>query len=91
MIGNVLLFLVTWLVTWALLMVVYFGLLAAVDHLRAGWRRCQRVRQYRHAVAAERMRIDRETVASVARMGTAFLVAQQLVRNEAANQRERRS
>ena len=77
------LFLVSWLLTWALLMIVYLGVLALLDHLAAQWQRFQRARQYRRALRAELMRIDRETVASVERVNSAFMLAQRLVRDQA--------
>jgi len=67
-IGTVSPFLVSWLLTWALLMVVYLGLLAAVDRLRTPWRSCQRARQYRRATAGEIARIDREASESALRI-----------------------
>jgi biopolymer transport protein ExbB/TolQ len=85
-IGSVVLFLATWLLTWALLMIVYFGVLAAVDFLGDQWRRYQRVRQYRRAVAAEVLRIDAETISSIERINSAFVAAQRLVRQEAARE-----
>lgn len=90
-IGTVLLLLGTWLLTWALLMVGYLGLLAIVDHLTIRWQHYQRVRQYRRAVAAELMRMDRETVASVQRIRSAFTVAQRLIRTEADSERQPRA
>jgi hypothetical protein len=90
-ISAVLLLLVSWLLTWALLMVINLGLLAIVDHLRARWQRYQRVRQYRRAVAAELMRIGRETVASVERINSGFMLAQRLIRDEAVIHRGHRS
>lgn len=91
MIGDVLEFFVTWLVTWALLMVVYLGVLALADHLKARWRRYQRMRQHRRAVAAELMRIDSEAIASAQRINSAFMVAQRLIRDQAQAERRRRA
>lgn len=76
-------FLVTWLLFWALLMAGYLALAALVEYLRGQWRQHQRVRQYRQAAAAELARMDLETFASVQRLGMAFMVAQRLVRQEA--------
>jgi len=90
-IGNVVLLLASWLLTWALLMIVYLGLVVAVDQLRERWQHHQRARQYRHAVAAELKQIDRETVASVQRINSAFILAQRLIRDEAKAERRRRA
>jgi biopolymer transport protein ExbB/TolQ len=86
-ISLVLLFLVSWLLTWALLMAAYLGLSAVADRLKARWRRYERVRQHRRAVAAELARIDRETSASVRRIGAVFMVAQRLIRDHADAER----
>lgn len=83
MIGNILLFLVIWLPTWAVLMIVYFGVLAAVDHLLAALRRYRRVQQYRRAAAVELASIDAEAVASIERINSAFAMAQRLIREYA--------
>lgn len=91
MIGYVLQFLVTWLVTWALLMILYLGVVAVLDHLKARWRRYQRMQQHRRAVAAELMRIDGEAIASVQRINSAFMVAQRFIRDQAQAERRRRA
>jgi hypothetical protein len=78
----VLTFLVSWFVLWAALMVVYLGYLAIIDYLKARWRRYQCFRLYKRAIAAEMARIDLAANASVHRLGTAFMVAQQLMRDQ---------
>jgi Flp pilus assembly protein TadB len=80
-------FLLTWLCWWALLSVTYVGLLFAADALLTAWQRRQEAqRRHRAAIA----RIDRDTEVAVARLGAAFVVAQQLVREEAAANRSGR-
>ena len=81
-IGVALAALASWLALWALVMIFYLGCLTAVDLVKAKWRQHQRKQQYKRAVAAEIARIDRATHASVHRIGSAFIVAQQVVRNQ---------
>jgi hypothetical protein len=80
-IGVALASLASWLLLWVVVMIFYLGCVAAVDHLKAKWWQHQRVRQYKRAVAAEMARIDLAASASVQRIGSAFMVAQQLARN----------
>nr|WP_194946121.1 hypothetical protein [Mycolicibacterium malmesburyense]CRL76783.1 hypothetical protein CPGR_04089 [Mycolicibacterium malmesburyense] len=74
-------FLLTWLFWWLLLSGAYALLLFGIDALLMAFRRRQ---QARHNLRQELARIDRQAEASVYRIGAAFLVAQQLVREQAA-------
>ena len=69
------------LLLWALLMIVYLGCLTAVELVRAEWAQYRRRRWYKRAVAAEIARIDRAAYESVHRIGAAFTVAQELMRD----------
>jgi hypothetical protein len=89
-IGSVLQFLATWLLTWAVLMVLYIGLLVAIDQVTHLWHGHQRARQHRRAAAVELARIDAEAVASVKRINLAFAVAQRLIREHTEVEHQRR-
>lgn len=69
-------FLLTWLGCWAVSMAGYGALLLGLDVLLDTW---DARRQHRAAL----QRIDDEAERSVQRIGTAFLIAQQLIREEA--------
>ena len=82
--NEVIAFLVSWLFWWAVLFGAYTALLFGIDALLASYqRRCQARRQLRQELA----RIDRQADASVHRIGAALVVAQQLIRAEAASNR----
>ena len=74
-------FLLDWLFWWAVLFSAYVALLAAADALVTAYRRRQRARrQLRCDLAA----IEREVGSSVSRIAAAFVIAQRLIREEAA-------
>jgi Flp pilus assembly protein TadB len=79
-IDDIALFLTTWLALWALFTACYLVLLAALHWSKARWQRYQRERRHRRASAAELARINRAVAASVQRIGLAFMVAQQVMR-----------
>ena len=85
--NEVIAFLVSWLFWWAVLFGAYTAMLFALDGLLTEWQRYQKVRRQRRALAAELARIDRQADATVHRLSAAFIVAQQLIRAEAANSR----
>jgi hypothetical protein len=86
-ISTVVLFLVTWLLLWAVLAAAFLALLADVDYFQARWHQYTRIRQNRRAAAAELERINRRTTASIQRIGLAFMAAQHLVREQSAQDR----
>jgi hypothetical protein len=74
-------FLLTWLFWWSLLSVAYGAVHFTVDALLSAWQRRRHARRQRRA---EIERINREAADSVQRLGTAFAVAQHLMRAEVA-------
>jgi hypothetical protein len=80
-------FLLTWLFWWGLLLVAYGTVLFTVDALLLAWQRRQEERRRRRS---ELDRINREAGDTVQRIGSAFVLAQQLIRDEAAAERVRR-
>jgi hypothetical protein len=80
-------FLLTWLRWWGLLVVAYGTVLFTIDALLSAWQRRQQGRRLRRA---ELDRINREARDTVQRIGSAFVLAQQLIRDEAAAERVRR-
>lgn len=80
MTGALILFVLTWLFWWALLVAVYAALLFAGDALLGAHRRRH---QARRKVQQELERIDRQADASLQRIGAAYLIAQRLIREEA--------
>jgi hypothetical protein len=74
----------TWLFWWVLLFAAYIVLVVALDAVLAARKRRQHA-QRRHR--AELDRINRDTDVAVERIGAAFIVAQRLVRDEAAASR----
>jgi hypothetical protein len=76
-------FLLTWLFWWGLLLVADGAVLFTVDALLSAWQRRHARLQRRAAIE----RINREATDSVHRLGTAFAIAQLLMRDEVATRR----
>lgn len=83
--------LLTWLLLWAALCLLYAVLLFGLDYLASVWQRHQQAKRQRPAHLAELARIDQQATAAMQRIGAAYVIAQQLIRTEAASNRERRS
>lgn len=74
-------FLLTWLLLWVVVTATYAAMMLGLDALLTAHRRRQQARR-RHQ--AELDRLNRDTAAAVQRIGAAFVLAQQLIRDEAA-------
>jgi len=74
-------FCLTSLCWWGVMSAAYAALLFGLDALLTTWKRRH---QARRQLCQELARIDREAEASVQRIGAAFVVAQQLLREQAA-------
>lgn len=73
---------------WTLLSIAYRCVLFVLNALSARWQRRQEVRRRHLAAIAQ---IDRDAEITCARLGAAFIVAQQRIRDEAAAARAGRS
>ncbi|WP_018599357.1 hypothetical protein [Mycobacterium sp. 155] len=80
--GMVSLFVMSWLTTWFVLMVIYLGVLTAVNTLNGLWRHYQQQRQRRRKAIAELTRIDRQATAAVESIYVGYALAQTLIRDE---------
>lgn len=82
--GGLEAFVLTWLFWWLVLYGIYAALLLSVDALLTARQR-RRAARRRHR--AELDRIDHEVALAIHRLQTTFVVAQHLVRSEAATSR----
>jgi hypothetical protein len=77
----------SWLFWLVVIACGYAGLMLGLDRLFAWWQQHQRLTRQRITHRAELARIDRDAYASVQRISSAFMVAQQLIREHADAER----